>query len=129
MVSFPEHDILAVGDYYRSVGYPIVDINNGGSLTGILDGLATTIGRAGPNTRIIPGHGPITDRNGLIAQRDLILAVRDKVAALIAQGKTLDEVLASKPTADFDARVPQAGQSADRFIKWLYAEVKTAKTS
>ncbi len=123
LVSFPHHDILAVGDYYRSVGYPFVDLKNGGSLNGILDGLGATIGRAGPHTRIIPGHGPITDRNGLIATRDLILAVRDKVAALAAQGKTVEEVIAARPTADFDGQVPQAAQSSERFIKWLYAEV------
>jgi glyoxylase-like metal-dependent hydrolase (beta-lactamase superfamily II) len=127
LVSFPEHDILAVGDYFRSVGYPIVDLNNGGSLAGILDGLRATIDRAGPNTKIIPGHGPVTDRNALIAQRDLIIAVRDKVAALVAQNKTLDEVLAAKLTADIDPQIPQAGQSSERFIKWLYAEVKATK--
>jgi cyclase len=82
LVSFQAHYILAVGDYYRGVGYPFVDLNNGGSLKGILEGLGATIGRAGPNTKVIPGHGPITDRNSLIATRDLILAVRDKVAAL-----------------------------------------------
>jgi cyclase len=124
LVSFAGHDILAVGDYYRSVGYPFVDLNNGGSLAGILDGLGATIGRAGPHTKIIPGHGPITDRNGLIAARDLILVVRDKIAALIAQGKTLDEVIASRPTAEFDAQIPQAAQSSERFVKWLYTEVK-----
>jgi cyclase len=124
LVSFSSHDILAVGDYYRGVGYPFVDLNNGGSLKGILEGLGATIGRAGPHTKIIPGHGPITDRNSLIATRDLILAVRDKVAALIGQDKTLDEVIAAKPTADFDAQVPQGAQSADRFIKWLYTDLK-----
>jgi cyclase len=124
LISFPGHDILAVGDYYRSVGYPFVDLNNGGSLTGILDGLGATIGRAGPNTKIIPGHGPITDRNGLIASRDMILAVRDKVAVLVSQGKTLEEVIAAKPTADFDGQVSQGAQSSERFVKWLYTEVK-----
>jgi glyoxylase-like metal-dependent hydrolase (beta-lactamase superfamily II) len=124
LVSFPNHNILAVGDYFRSTGYPVVDLNNGGSLAGILDGLKATIDRADANTRIIPGHGPITDRNGLIAQRDLILAVRDKVAALVAKNKPIEEVIAAKPTEDFDARVPQSAQTSERFIKWLYAEVK-----
>ncbi len=124
LVSFPGHDILAVGDYFRSVGYPIVDINNGGSLAGILEALATTFGRAGPHTKIIPGHGPIVDRNALIAQRDLILAVRDKVAVLAAQGKSVEEVVAARPTAEFDAQVPNAAQSAERFTRWVYAEVK-----
>ena len=124
LVSFPQHDILAVGDYYRGTGYPFVDLKNGGSLQGLLDGLGATIGRAGPHTKIIPGHGPVTDRNALVAQRDLVLAVRDKVAALVAQDKTLEEVIAAKPTADFDAQVPQGAQTAERFLTWLYTEVK-----
>ncbi|WP_400769322.1 MBL fold metallo-hydrolase [Methylosinus sporium] len=128
LVFFPEHDILAVGDYFRSTGYPVVDLNNGGTLAGIIDGLGATIGRAGPNTKVVPGHGPIVGRDALIAQRDLIIAVRDKVAALVDQGKTLEETIAAKPTAEFDAKVPNAEQSSERFVKWLYAEVKTAKT-
>ena len=106
------------------IGYPFVDLKSGGTLQGILDGLGATIGRFGPNTKVIPGHGPVTDRNALVAQRDLILAVRDKVAALVAQNKTLEEVIAAKPTADFDAQVPLGPQTAERFIGWLYAEIK-----
>jgi glyoxylase-like metal-dependent hydrolase (beta-lactamase superfamily II) len=125
LVSFEKHDILAVGDFFRSVGYPFVDLPNGGSLSGLLEGLGNAIGRAGPHTKIIPGHGPISDRDGLIASRDLVLAVRDKVAGLASSGKTLDEVIAARPTAELDARVPQSTQTSERFIKWLYAEVTT----
>lgn len=127
LVQFVKHDALAVGDYYRSVGYPLVDLINGGSLKGLIDGLGATIGRAGPNTKIIPGHGPITNRQNLIAHRDLLLAVRDKVAPLVAQGKTVEEVLAAKPTTEFDAQVPQGDQNVERFIRWLYAELKAGK--
>jgi cyclase len=124
VVSFPAHDILAVGDIFRSVGYPFVDLSNGGSLAGELEGLAEIVDRAGPATRIIPGHGPIVDRNAVLAQRDLIITVRGRIVALVAQGKTLPEVIAAKPTADFDARVPQGAQTADRFVKWVYTEVQ-----
>jgi len=124
LICFTNHDILAVGDYYRGIGYPYVDLKNGGSLSGILDGLGVTIGRAGPNTRIIPGHGPVADRNAVIAQRDLILAVRDKVAALIAQNKTLEESIAAKPTAEFDAKTPRGAETADEFVTWLYEALR-----
>jgi cyclase len=124
LVSFSAHDILAVGDYYRGIGYPYVDIKNGGSLQGILDGLGATIGRCGPHTKVIPGHGPITDRNALVVQRDMLLVVRDKVAALVAQDKSLEEVIAARPTVEFDAQVPQASQTSERFLTWMYAEVK-----
>jgi cyclase len=127
LVSFPGLDILAVGDYIRTVGYPRADLRNGGTLEGLLAGLGETIGRAGPRTRIIPGHGAVTDRNGVIAQRDLILAVRDKVAPLVQRGLTVEEVLAAKPTAEFDANVPQSEQTAEQFVRWLYAELKTGR--
>lgn len=120
LICFTKHDILAVGDYYRGIGYPYVDLKNGGSLNGILDGLGATIGRAGPHTKIIPGHGPVTDRNAVIAQRDLILAVRDKVAALMAQNESLEEIIAAKPTSEYDAEVPRGAQTADEFVTWLY---------
>ena len=127
LVQFVGHDAIATGDVFRAVGYPYADLNNGGSLKGLLEALGTAIGRSGPNTRIIPGHGPIVDRAALIAQRDLLLAVRDKVAALIAQGKTLDEAIAARPTAEFDASVPQGAQSAERFVKWVYTDLKAAQ--
>ena len=124
VVSFPGHDILAVGDIFRSVGYPFADLASGGSLAGILEGLSEILDRAGPATKIIPGHGPLADRDAVLAQRDLILAVRGKVQKLVEQGRTLDQVIAARPTADIDARVPGATpQTADRFVRWVYAEV------
>jgi cyclase len=127
LISFPRLDILAVGDYIRTVGYPRSDLRNGGTLKGLLAGLGETIGRAGPKTRIIPGHGAITDRNGVIAQRDLILSARDKIAPLVAQGLTVEQVIAAKPTAEFDAKVPQAEQTSEQFIRWLYSELQAAR--
>ena len=124
IVSFPRHDILAVGDVYRSVGYPFADLANGGSLAGILEGLSEIVDRAGPATRIVPGHGPIVNRNAVLAQRDLILALRAKVQTLVEQGRTLDEIIAAHPTADMDASVPQGTPATrDRFVTWVYKEV------
>ena len=123
VIVFPHHDIVAVGDIFRSVGYPFVDVANGGSLAGELEALSEVADRAGPATRIVPGHGPVVDRAALIAQRDMIIALRAKVLALLKQGRSLDEVIAAKPTAEWDAKVPQGAQTADRFVKWVYAEV------
>lgn len=127
VVSFPGHDIIASGDVFRSVGYPYVDLANGGTMAGILEGLSEIVDRSGPATKIIPGHGPIVDRNAVLAQRDLILAVRARVLKLVEQGRTADEAVAAHPTAEFDARVPLAAQTADRFVRWVYAEVQASK--
>jgi glyoxylase-like metal-dependent hydrolase (beta-lactamase superfamily II) len=100
LIRFPNKDVLVVGDYYRSVGYPFVDIDNGGTLEGLLVGLNETIALCAENTRIVPGHGPIVDRNAVIAQRDLVLTIRDRMRALIAKGMNFDQMLAENLTAD-----------------------------
>ena len=127
MVRFPAADIIMTGDFYRSLGYPNIDRTNGGSLNGMLEGLGEIIGMAGPQTKIIPGHGNTVDRNAVIAHRDMMLALRDKVAPLVAQGKSQDEVVAAKLTSQFDAGVNTPGTTGDRFITQLYAELKSTR--
>lgn len=128
LIRFPKEDVLAVGDYFRSVGYPFVDIDNGGTLEGLLAGLDETIRLCGPKTKVVPGHGPIVDRNALITQRDLVLATRDRMLDLIAKGLTFDQILAAKLTADSKTPVPEGAQTAEQFIWWLYVELTSAET-
>jgi len=127
MVRFVHADVIMAGDFYRSIQYPNIDRTTGGSLNGTIDGLGQILARAGPNTKIIPGHGPMVDRNAVLAHRDMILAVRDRVAKLVAEGKSQEEVLAAKPTADYDAKVPNSTETTQRFVTQLYAELKPAK--
>ena len=127
MVYLPGLDIIMTGDFYRSIQYPNVDRNNGGSLQGLIDGLGSVIGRAGPNTKIIPGHGPTVDRAAVTAHRDVAIAVRDRVAGLVAQGKSEDEVVAAKVIADLDARVQQPGTTGERFVRQAYADLKAGR--
>jgi glyoxylase-like metal-dependent hydrolase (beta-lactamase superfamily II) len=131
MVYFHNADVIMTGDFYRSIGYPNIDRVNGGSLDGMIAGLAQVVALAGPNTKIIPGHGPIVDRNAVAAHRDMILGVRDQVAKLMQQGKAADDVVAAHPTADYDPKIPPAAPNgdrmADRFVGQVYAELKPGK--
>lgn len=127
LVYFPNSDVIMSGDFYRSIQYPNIDRANGGSLNGMIDGLGVLIGMAGPNTKIVPGHGPVVSRAEVMTQRDMILAVRDRVAQLVAQGKTQEEVLAAHPTAEYDARIPNSKETTERFVTQLYAELKPAR--
>jgi cyclase len=126
-VRFPNADVLMTGDVYRSTGYPNIDRANGGTLKGILEALDTLIKLAGPNTRVAPGHGDITNRAALVAHRDMVVLMRDRVAKLIKDGRSEEQIVASKPTADHDERTGNAAQSADRFVGQLYAELRGSK--
>ena len=127
MIYFPNAGVLMVGDFYRSIQYPNVDRNNGGSVKGVIDGLNAVIALAKPTTQIVPGHGPVVDKTVVAANRDMILTIRDRVAALIAQGKSQEDVIAAKPLADLDAKVQQAGTTGDRFLGQVYADLKAGK--
>src|ERR1700685_3840917 len=97
LVYFQNNDVLMTGDYFRSIQFPNIDRANGGSLSGMIEGLGVTIGMAGPNTKIIPGHGPTADRNAVMAHRDMILGVRDRVSKMVDEGKSQQDVIAAKP--------------------------------
>jgi len=123
-VQFVKANIIMTGDFYRSIQYPNIDRTNGGSLPGLIDALNAVIKAAGPATKIVPGHGPVVDKAAVTAHRDMVIAIRDKVAKLVKEGKTQEQVVAAKPTADYDAKVQQPGTTADRFVGQLYAELK-----
>jgi cyclase len=127
MVYFPGFDTIMTGDLYRAIQYPVVDRANGGSLQGLLDGLGLIVAHAGPATRIIPGHGPTVDRMAVISHRDIVLTIRDRVASLLTQGKSEDEVVAAKVTADLDAKIQQPDATADRFVRQVYADLKATR--
>ncbi len=119
-IHFVNSDVLHMGDVYRTTGYPYMDLANGGSLNGLLEALGIAIGLAGPNTKIIPGHGAVATRAQVIAHRDMILDVKARVAALIAQGlTTYDQVAAARPTAAYDAGM----DSPERFLRALVTEL------
>jgi len=127
-IKFEKANVLFIGDFYRNYGYPFIDINNGGSLKGMLEGLDLTMKSADTNTKLIPGHGTIIKRDDFIPYRDMIVAVAGKVQQLIGQGKSLQEVLAAKVTAPYDAKTAGGtDESAVRFVTELYQELKGGK--
>ncbi len=123
-VQFVKANVIMTGDFFRSIQYPNIDRTNGGSLPGLIAALDAVIKTAGPATKIVPGHGPVVDVAAVKAHRDMVIAIRDKVAKLVKEGKTQEQVVAAKPTADYDAKVQQPGTTADRFVGQLYAELK-----
>lgn len=130
LVRFPKADVIMPGDIMRTSGFPHIQ----GSVNGMIDAIGIAIGLAGPNTKIAEGHGPMTDRAGLVAHRDMIITVRDRIAKMIQEGKTIDEVLAAHPTAEYDEKMlkdqplwygdgePEY-KTPERFVRQMYAEI------
>jgi len=101
-IHFRGSDVIHAGDVYRTIAYPRVDDVNGGTFQGSLDALQMLIDMAGPNTKIIPGHGQVSSRADVIKFRDMAIEVRNRVSRMIEQGRTLEQIVAAKPTADLD---------------------------
>jgi glyoxylase-like metal-dependent hydrolase (beta-lactamase superfamily II) len=125
MVYFPNANAIMTGDFYRSTGYPNIDRANGGTMNGMLAGFDLIAKTGKPDTKIIPGHGAIVDKAAVAAHKAMMMAVRDKVAALAKQNKSEQEVVAANVTGEFDSKVSGATpMTAERFVRQLYQEIK-----
>ena len=103
-VYFVEPDVLSTGDTFWNGYYPFIDNENGGSIDGMIRAAQANVARVTDRTLVIPGHGPVARRAELVAFRDMLVAVRGNVARLKSEGNSRDEIVALKPTADFDAK-------------------------
>ena len=124
-VYFTESDVLHLGDVYRTTSYPIIDVYNGGSLRGTIAALDKAIDVAGPDTKVIPGHGlEVVGRDQLIEFRDMILDIQGRVLTMIQEGKKLAQVMEARPTADYDdAWTNDPGWGPDDFVPVVYYEL------
>lgn len=118
-IHFVDSDVIHTGDVFRTTAFPVIDTNNGGTLVGTLQALGILIGTAGPDTKILPGHGDVSTRMDVMGFRDMILDVAGKVETLVESGMSYDEVAAADPTADYNDRYG----NPDRFLRALYTEL------
>jgi glyoxylase-like metal-dependent hydrolase (beta-lactamase superfamily II) len=101
---FEKSDVLATGDTYWNGVYPFIDSVAGGSIDGMIQAAETNIARSTDKTIVVPGHGALANRADLIEYRDMLVEIRRNVADLKREGKTLDQVIAARPTAKFDPK-------------------------
>ncbi len=126
-VKFEQADVLMTGDVYRSAGFPAAAITNGGSVLGTIAALDRLIELTGPNTRVVPGHGPVVDRAALVFHRDMAVTVRERVSQALRDGKSADEIRAAKPTADFEERVGGPPNFIAQFVDGLITELSAQR--
>jgi glyoxylase-like metal-dependent hydrolase (beta-lactamase superfamily II) len=122
-VEFTHAEILHTGDTWWNGHYPFIDYSTGGSIDGAISAAGVNVARVSDNTLVIPGHGPIGGKSDLIEFREMLTNTRGKVAALKKQGKSLDEVLAEAPTAEYDTKWGGFFIDGKTFTALVYAGV------
>jgi glyoxylase-like metal-dependent hydrolase (beta-lactamase superfamily II) len=125
IVVWEKANIVHMGDlFFHKVTLPFIDLSSGGSAKGLLAAIEATLALTDANTKFIPGHGPMATRADLIAYRDMLRSLIDKVGEGIAAKKTLAEVQAMKPAAAWDTN-PQAFIKGDAFVEAIYTSLKS----
>lgn len=120
-IYFKKADVLALGDTFWNSIYPYIDNEDGGSIDGAIKWANKAVASITDHTIVIPGHGAVGTRKDLIAFRDMLVTVRKNVAALKQQGKSIDEIVAAKPTAAFDAKWGNFVFNGEQFTRMVYA--------
>lgn len=133
IVFFRRSDVIAAGDIYNTSRYPRFDAEKGGSVAGVLEGLNRILDIAIPGenqeggTVVIPGRGRLSDETEVANYRDMLTIVRDRIAAMIAAGMTLEQVQRAKPTSDYDGVYDEPnGWTAAMFVAAVYRDLKGA---
>jgi cyclase len=120
IIHFVNADVFHMGDTLFNGMYPFIDVSSGGRIDGMIAAADRVLKVATEKTRLIPGHGPLATRADLQAFRDMLAKVRDRVAKLKAEGKSAEEVVAAKPTADLDEKWGGGFMKPDDWIGLVY---------
>ncbi len=133
-VHFRHSDVIVAGDTFQTTAYPVIDVANGGSAQGFIDGLNRILDLAVPKhleeggTLIVPGHGRICDEADVLEYHDMIVIVRDRIRDAIKKGMTLDQIKAARLTRDYDGRYAAASgpSTTAGFVEALYRDLSRA---
>ncbi|AEU36113.1 MBL fold metallo-hydrolase [Granulicella mallensis] len=122
-VYFERADVLHVGDTWLNGIYPFIDCDSGGNIDGVIAASLANLELAGPNTIVIPGHGAIGNRNDLLEFHEMLVGIQSRVAALKANGATLEAVIAARPTEPFDDKWGRSFIPPELFTENVYEGV------
>jgi len=131
MVQFRSSDVIVTGDVMSMTSFPTIDAANGGSIQGIINALNHVLKLAVPKrvqeggTTIIPGHGRLCEEHEVLEYRDMVVIVRDRIKDQVGKGASLDQVLKTQPTLDYDARY--GADSGRRFVEAIYRELGSGR--
>jgi glyoxylase-like metal-dependent hydrolase (beta-lactamase superfamily II) len=124
IVHFTNANVIHTGDTYMKDIYPFIDVGSGGSIDGFIASSEAVLARSDANTKIIPGHGALANKADMQRFHDMLVKVRGNIKTLIDQRKSEDEVVAAKPTAEFDAAWGQGFMNPENFTRFAYQSLR-----
>ena len=125
-IHFRQANAIHTGDLVFAGMYPFIDLDSGGSVDGVIAAVDRMLALADERTRIIPGHGEVTDKAGLAAYREMLAVTSGRVRELVKAGNSVEDVLAAKPNADFDGKLAWAFITPERYARILYRDAAGA---
>jgi glyoxylase-like metal-dependent hydrolase (beta-lactamase superfamily II) len=123
IIFFTRANVVHMGDTFFNGRYPLIDLSSGGSLVGMIAAANQGLAMTNADTRFIPGHGPLASRADLVRYRDMLVATRDRVGKLIAEHRTLKEILDAKPLADLDPQWGNGNIKSEQFLTIVYGSL------
>ena len=122
-IYFTEADVFHTGDTWWNGHFPFIDYSTGGNIDGMIKAAEANLAMVTDKTIVIPGHGLVGGKTEMIEYRDLLATIRDRVAALKGDGKSLNEIVAAKPAAAYDAKWGKGFVNGEFFTKLVYKGV------
>jgi cyclase len=119
-VWFKTANVLSTGDTFTNGRYPNIDFANGGNINGMITATDAYLKLTNARSRIVPGHGPLADRAALVAYRMMLVTARERMAALVKQGKSEAEVIVAKPFADLNVKWAPTELAGTNFVRVVY---------
>lgn len=126
IVYFEKANVLHMGDTFFHGMYPFIDLSSGGSLDGVIAAANRALSLVDDKTKIIPGHGKLASKPDLVAYREFLVALRTRVAKLVAAGKSLETVLDERPTKEWDATMGKGFMKPEVFTRIVYESVRAS---
>ena len=127
-VWFKTANVLSTGDTFTNGRYPNIDFANGGNIKGMIAATDAYLKLVNARTKIVPGHGPLADRAALLEYRTMLISAHDRMAKLVKEGKSEDDVVMAKPFADFDAKWAPTELASNNFIRVVYHSLEKPDT-
>lgn len=120
IIHFPVSNVIHMGDMFFNGLYPYVDLDAGGSMQGIIEAADLALSLSDESTRIIPGHGPLAMAEDLKSYRDYLIQASTNVQLLIDEGKDLEQIIAAKPTSEWDETLGKVWITPPQFVTFIY---------